>query len=101
VFFSQAKTVYPGGCSKGELTLLGQKQARDLGRWLQERYINIAHFLPATYHVGVHWFDLIHSFSSSLRQGCEDLAKPMFPHTFALLEIGIKICCVVTLSLKL
>eukprot|EP00884_Botryococcus_braunii_P023598 jgi/Botrbrau1/9922/Bobra.0012s0021.1 len=48
----QAKTFYPGGCSKGELTLLGQKQAQDLGHWLQQRYINLAHFLPPEYHAG-------------------------------------------------
>jgi hypothetical protein len=47
----QAATVFPGGCTKGELTLLGQRQARDLGAWLRDRYVNQAQFLPPNFEV--------------------------------------------------
>lgn len=32
------ETLLPGGCHKGQLTLLGQEQARALGSWLRHRY---------------------------------------------------------------
>ena len=35
---TQVNLRYAGGCSKGELTLLGQEQAMDFGRWLRRRY---------------------------------------------------------------
>lgn len=42
----------PGGCHKGELTKLGQEQARDVGDWLRQRYVQDLSFLPAQYEVG-------------------------------------------------
>ena len=42
----------PGGCHKGELTKLGQQQARDVGEWLRQRYVQDLSFLPAQYEVG-------------------------------------------------
>lgn len=36
----------PGGCTKGELTLVGQQQALDLGAWLRRRYVQQLCFLP-------------------------------------------------------
>ena len=39
-------TKLPGGCSMGELTLAGQQQARDLGGWLRQRYVQQLGFLP-------------------------------------------------------
>ena len=44
-------TVWPGGCSKGELTTGGQLQARDLGAWLRQRYVEQAKILPSEYQV--------------------------------------------------
>ncbi|KAG2486402.1 hypothetical protein HYH03_014979 [Edaphochlamys debaryana] len=35
----QRSVVLEGGCRKGELTLLGQQQARALGAWLRGRYV--------------------------------------------------------------
>ena len=34
----QEASVFPGGCHKGQLTTLGQRQARRLGEWLRGRY---------------------------------------------------------------
>ncbi len=43
---------YPGGCSKGELTLEGQRQARDLGQYLRWRYVMVNEgFLPDKFQV--------------------------------------------------
>ena len=36
----QVNTKLPGGCHKGELTLLGQGQAQELGGWLRHRYVD-------------------------------------------------------------
>lgn len=35
-----------GVCHKGQLTRYGQLQARDLGQWLRERYVQRLGFLP-------------------------------------------------------
>ncbi|KAG2424099.1 hypothetical protein HXX76_014774 [Chlamydomonas incerta] len=35
----QRSVQFPGGCRKGELTRVGQAQARDLGAWLRQRYV--------------------------------------------------------------
>ncbi len=48
----QVNERYPGGCSKGELTTIGQRQALDFGQWLRWRYIKEAGFLPAAPEVG-------------------------------------------------
>ncbi len=48
---AQAATVLPGGCTRGELTLSGQRQARELGAWLRHRYVDSTGFLPADYQV--------------------------------------------------
>ncbi|KAL6770484.1 hypothetical protein ACKKBF_B31420 [Auxenochlorella protothecoides x Auxenochlorella symbiontica] len=42
----QVETRFPGGCSKGELTRLGQRQALAFGRWLRRRYVDTLGFLP-------------------------------------------------------
>lgn len=42
----------PGGCTKGELTLLGQQQALDVGAWLRRRYVEQLGFLPPTAAAG-------------------------------------------------
>lgn len=48
----QRATILKGGCChKGELTILGKEQARQLGAWLRERYGD--GFLPAAYRPGV------------------------------------------------
>ncbi|GIL63317.1 hypothetical protein Vafri_17410 [Volvox africanus] len=49
----QRAVVLEGGCRKGELTLLGQSQALDMGRWLRSNYVETAGFLPPTYQDGV------------------------------------------------
>ena len=36
----QVNTKLPGGCHKGELTLVGQRQAHALGVWLRQRYLD-------------------------------------------------------------
>ena len=36
----------------GELTLIGQQQARDLGAWLRQRYVDQLSFLPPDMQVG-------------------------------------------------
>lgn len=41
--------VMQGGCSKGELTKLGQQQAVSLGTWLRHRYLGAAALLPDDY----------------------------------------------------
>jgi Histidine phosphatase superfamily (branch 2) len=43
---------YAGGCTRGELTQLGQLQALELGRWIAHRYRDGMRppFLPPTYH---------------------------------------------------
>lgn len=43
---TQMATVYAGGCRKGELTLVGQGQALELGRWLRARYVHKYGLLP-------------------------------------------------------
>ena len=48
----QAARVLPGGCTKGELTLLGQRQAIDTGAWLRQRYVDQLSFLPPTATAG-------------------------------------------------
>jgi hypothetical protein len=42
----------PGGCHKGELTLVGQQQALELGQWLRARYVEGLGFMPPAYQVG-------------------------------------------------
>ena len=42
----QAAKVLPGGCTKGELTLVGQQQALELGQFLRRRYVDQLGFLP-------------------------------------------------------
>lgn len=46
---SQIATKFLGGCHKGELTRLGQNQARELGDWLRQRYVYRMQFLPEKY----------------------------------------------------
>lgn len=48
----QINTKLEGGCSKGELTLEGQKQAIELGRWLRQRYMKDLSFLPEVFQEG-------------------------------------------------
>jgi len=48
----QVSTVLAGGCHKGELTILGKIQARELGKWLRQRYCADLGFLPASYQEG-------------------------------------------------
>eukprot|EP00879_Flechtneria_rotunda_P022167 GHRR01023390.1.p1 GENE.GHRR01023390.1~~GHRR01023390.1.p1 ORF type:complete len:166 (+),score=43.24 GHRR01023390.1:140-637(+) len=48
----QMSTVLPGGCSKGQLTQVGQLQALELGYWLRQQYIDTHSFLPASYTPG-------------------------------------------------
>lgn len=43
---------YEGGCSKGELTLVGQEQAREFGRWLRWRYHMVLGLLPERHEPG-------------------------------------------------
>ncbi|KAG7667940.1 hypothetical protein Ndes2526B_g01646 [Nannochloris sp. 'desiccata'] len=49
----QVATKLPGGCSKGELTREGQRQARVFGRWLRQRYVSSLNFLPEEYLDGI------------------------------------------------
>ncbi|DBB06874.1 TPA: hypothetical protein ACH3X3_009533 [Trebouxia sp. C0006] len=49
---AQRNIKLPGGCHKGELTKLGQQQARDVGEWLRQRYVQDLSFLPAQYEDG-------------------------------------------------
>lgn len=49
----QVNQRYAGGCSKGELTLIGQQQALDFGRWLRWRYNMVHSLLPDEHQVGV------------------------------------------------
>lgn len=45
----QVETRYEGGCSKGELTRLGQLQARDLGSWIRRRYVDDLKFVSGAF----------------------------------------------------
>lgn len=47
----QRNIILPGGCHKGELTKVGQQQAREVGEWLRQRYVDDLGFLPAQYEV--------------------------------------------------
>ncbi|DBA85742.1 hypothetical protein WJX77_001343 [Trebouxia sp. C0004] len=49
---AQRNIKLPGGCHKGELTKLGQQQAREVGEWLRQRYVQDLSFLPAQYEDG-------------------------------------------------
>jgi lysophosphatidic acid phosphatase type 6 len=49
----QVETVFNGGCHKGELTREGHIQARELGHWLRERYVDALDFLPQSYMDGL------------------------------------------------
>ena len=51
LLLTQRNIKLPGGCHKGELTKLGQQQARDVGEWLRQRYVQDLSFLPAQYEV--------------------------------------------------
>lgn len=42
----QVNETFEGGCHKGQLTLIGQQQALDLGRWLRWRYAMVHRLLP-------------------------------------------------------
>eukprot|EP00775_Hariotina_reticulata_P008608 gene8608-8789_t len=46
-------TILSGGAAKGELTIVGQLQALELGYWLRQQYIDSLGFLPASYKPGV------------------------------------------------
>ena len=48
---AQARSVLPGGCTKGELTVPGQLQSRDLGKWLRQRYVKELAYLSPEYQV--------------------------------------------------
>ena len=48
---AQAQSVLPGGCTKGELTVPGQLQSRDLGKWLRQRYVKELAYLSPEYQV--------------------------------------------------
>ena len=48
---AQAQAVLPGGCTKGELTVPGQLQSRDLGKWLRQRYVTELEYLDPQYQV--------------------------------------------------
>lgn len=48
----QMGTALPGGCHKGELTILGKMQAFELGKDLRQRYCDELGFLPAEYSQG-------------------------------------------------
>lgn len=47
----QMTTKLPGGCHKGELTLLGQRQALSFGQWLRRRYCDNFGLLEAEFQV--------------------------------------------------
>lgn len=49
---AQVDQRYEGGCSKGELTLVGQEQAREFGRWLRWRYHMVLGLLPERHEPG-------------------------------------------------
>lgn len=49
----QVRQRYEGGCSKGELTLVGQQQALAFGRWLRWRYHLVHGVLPGAHAEGV------------------------------------------------
>ena len=46
----QVDEVLPGGCSRGQLTLLGHQQALGLGEWLRRRYVSDLRLLPPALH---------------------------------------------------
>ena len=48
----QVSHALPGGCHKGQLTTLGQLQARALGTWIRTRYVSQARLLPPAWVVG-------------------------------------------------
>lgn len=48
----QVETVFKGGCRKGELTRIGQRQALQFGQWLRQRYVEEVGFLPPKYEDG-------------------------------------------------
>lgn len=64
-------TILPGGARRGALTVLGQEQARSLGQWLRERYVDQFSFLPDAYRVTIasllftriYSFNLLYSYS--------------------------------------
>ncbi len=66
VCVSQVSHVYPGGCHMGQLTRQGQLQARDLGEWLRERYVNRYQLLPPTHQVRMQ----LNCFTSAKPQAC-------------------------------
>ena len=51
--YMQLSITWPGGCKKGELTVGGQEQARNLGQWLRGRYVDHLAFLPEGYTVSL------------------------------------------------
>lgn len=50
---SEVATKLPGGCSKGELTMAGQKQALEFGHRLRRRYVEQLGLLPPQYEPAV------------------------------------------------
>lgn len=48
----QVNTILKGGCRKGELTKIGQKQAVNFGSWMRHRYVEQLKYLDHNYTPG-------------------------------------------------
>jgi hypothetical protein len=83
----QVATKLPGGCSKGELTREGQRQARVFGRWLRERYVSVLNFLPEEYLDGIlycrttNYSRTVATLQGVLTGLFPDVKKPIKAHT--------------------
>lgn len=94
----QVATRLAGGCSKGELTLIGQMQALELGWQLRRRYIDATGFLPASYTPGASFFLL---YVGVLRLACAalhhhhlpDMTKMLLLHHTRCIMYPAPYCC--------
>ena len=81
----QRNIILPGGCHKGELTKLGQQQAREVGEWLRQRYVDQLGFLPAQYEVNALMLKWVSSMLTMigtilyLRQAMSQKSQPCRP----------------------